>query len=79
MFRNLCEETKGEPRKELEREEVCMKTSPRNSAIESEILSKETSVRNVEGRAQGLKTKDMLFVNVLWWRESKLERDDKAQ
>ena len=51
VFRNLCEETKeGEPRKELEREEVYEKLCLETGVwVESEILSKEISVRNVEG------------------------------
>lgn len=50
VFRNLCEETKGEPRKELEREEVYEKLRLETGVwVESEILSKEISVRNVEG------------------------------
>ena len=51
VFKNLCEETKGgEPREELEREEVYEKLRLETGVwVESEILSKEISVRNVEG------------------------------
>lgn len=57
-----------------------MKNFAQKQAFE---LSQKFSLKRYQlemqrGRAQGLKTKDMLFVNVLWWRESKLERDDKA-
>ena len=44
---------------------------------ESENL-KRYQLEMQRGRAQGLKTKDLLFLNVLWWKESKLEHEEKA-
>ena len=54
VFKNLCEETKEEPRDKLEWGEVyenlCLETG---IWAESEILSKEILVRNVEGEGKG--------------------------